>query len=741
LFQAWHGFGEGNWCGSIDVRDFVLRNYAPYDGDGSFLRGPSPRTAKLWQRCLELMQEEFNRGGVLDIDTSRAAKITSHQPGYIDKENEVIFGLQTDAPLKRGINLYGGLKITKEACRAYGQNLNPDLEKYFVEHRKTHNDGVFSVYPEEIKRLRKYKLLTGLPDGYGRGRIIGDYRRVALYGVDFLLARKKEDLQNFPQEMSEENIRLREEVSAQLRALEDLKTMALSYGFDLARPAANAQEAVQWLYFAYLAVVKEQNGAAMSIGRNTAFLDIYIERDIQNHLLTEAEAQELIDQFIIKLRMVRELRTPEYNQLFAGDPLWITEVLGGTALDGRHMVTKTAFRYLHALNNLGTAPEPNITILWSEKLPENFKRYTAALSIQTSAIQYENDDQLRNYYGDDYGIACCVSPMRLGKEMQFFGARCNIAKLLLVALNGGRDELSGVQLLPETEVFPPGVLAYDEVLARFRFYLDILSGYYVNALNIIHYMHDKYDYERMEMSLHDTDVQRTMAFGIAGLSVLTDSLSAIQYAKVKPVFQDGRIVDFQTEGTYPAYGNDLDEADQIAREITELTLNSLRRHKTYRNAAHTLSILTITSNVVYGKHTGNTPDGRKAGTPFAPGANPFNGRDRSGVIASMNSVCKIPYATCRDGISYTVTLTPSLLGKTADERVAILSSLLDGYFRSGGYHLNLNVLQKANLVEAMENPSKFPNLTIRVSGYAVRFNTLTREQQHDVISRTFHEKL
>ncbi len=741
MLNEWQGFLGEKWMKTIDIRDFILSNYQPYDADVSFLCGPSTKTSKLWNRCLELMQEEYNQGGVLDIDTDRVAKITSHGPGYIDKENEVILGIQTDEPLKRGLNLYGGYRISKEACQAYGKDIHPDLEAFFIEHRKTHNDGVFSVYPEEIKKLRKYKLLTGLPDGYGRGRIIGDYRRVALYGVDFLIDQKRQDLDNISLEMSEDNIRLREEVSEQIKALKDLKAMAKSYGFDISRPAANAKEAVQWLYLAYLAVVKEQNGAAMSIGRNTAFLDIFIQRDLQNEVITESEAQELIDQFIIKLRMARELRTPEYNQLFAGDPLWITEVLGGTALDGQHMVTKTAFRYLNSLNNLGTAPEPNITIIWSEKLPDNFKSFCSELAIKTSAIQFENDDLLKDYYGDDYGIACCVSPMRLGKEMQFFGARCNIAKLLLVALNGGKDELTGVQILPEIEVYPDKVLDFEEVFTRFKFYLDILSKYYVNALNIIHYMHDKYDYERMEMSLHDTHVVRTMAFGIAGLSVLVDSLSAIKHAKVTPIFRDGLIVDFKIDGTYPSYGNDLDEADGITKDITKLTIGSLQKYKTYRDAIHTLSVLTITSNVVYGKHTGNTPDGRRSGTPFAPGANPVNGRDISGVIASMNSVCKIPYDYCRDGISYTVTLTPGLLGKEENARVVVLKDLLDGFFQSGGYHLNVNVLRREDLIKAMDNPTQYPNLTVRVSGYAVRFNSLTREQQLDVISRTFHSTL
>lgn len=741
MFKEWQGFVRADWSNTIDVRNFISHNYCPYDGDQNFLKGPSSKTTKLWDQCLDLMQEEYKNGGVLDIDVNTVAKISSHQPGYIDQENEIIFGIQTDEPLKRGINLYGGLRITKEACQAYGKDLNPNIEKFFTDHRKTHNDGVFSVYPDEIKKLRKYKLLTGLPDGYGRGRIIGDYRRVALYGVDYLIDQKKKDLKSISAEMTEDVIRLREEVSEQIKALQELKVLGNSYGIDLSRPAADTKEAVQWLYLAYLAVVKEQNGAAMSIGRNTAFLDIYIERDLKNGSLNEEEAQEIIDQFIIKLRMVRVLRTPEYNQLFAGDPLWITEVLGGIGLDGRHMVTKTAFRYLNSLNNLGAAPEPNITILWSKHLPESFKEFCSELSIKTSAIQYENDELLRNYYGDDYGIACCVSPMIIGKEMQFFGARCNIAKLLLVALNGGKDELSGEQILPPTDTYPDKVLDYEAVYERFCFYLDILCKHYVNALNIIHYMHDKYDYERMEMSLHDTDVTRTMAFGIAGLSVLIDSLSAIKYAKVTPVFAQGRIVDYQIDGSYPTYGNDLDEVDGLAKEITKLTIETLKKYKVYRDSIHTLSVLTITSNVVYGKHTGNTPDGRRGGTPFAPGANPVNGRDISGVIASMNSVCKIPYAYCRDGISYTVTLTPGLLGKEDNERVDILGDLLDGYFKSGGYHINVNVLKKDDLLEAMDHPEKYPNLTIRVSGYAVRFNSLTREQQLDVIDRTFHAKL
>lgn len=740
MFKQWQGFKFGQWSETIDVRDFIVSNYTPYDGDEGFLHGPSTRTINLWEKCEDLLEQEASNGGVLAIDTERVAKINSHEPGFIDRENEVIFGLQTDAPLKRGVNLYGGLRMAREACTAYGETLNPIIDRFFSEHRKTHNDGVFSVYSEEIKLIRKHRLLTGLPDGYGRGRIIGDYRRVALYGVDFLISQKKEDIKQIF-EMNEENIRLREEISEQIGALEDLKVMGLSYGFDLSSPAGNAKEALQGFYLAYLGVVKEQNGAAMSIGRNTAFLDIYIERDLRNNMLTEQEAQELIDQFVIKLRMMRELRTPDYNLLFAGDPLWITEVIGGMTNQGKHLVTKTSYRYLNTLNNLGAAPEPNMTILWSDKLPESFKRFCSELSIRTSALQYENDDLMRGYSGDDYGIACCVSAMRLGKEMQFFGARCNIAKLLLVALNGGKEEFKGVQVLPETAVYEAKVLDYEEVYARFGRYLDDLCKYYVNTLNIIHYMHDKYDYERLEMALHDTDIKRFMAFGIAGLSILVDSLSAIKHAQVTPVFKDGLIVDFEIEGSYPAYGNDDNQADEIAKDLVELILRTLKKYKTYRDSEHTLSVLTITSNVEYGKHTGNTPDGRKERTPFAPGANPFTGRDTSGVIASMNSVCRIPYESCRDGISYTVTLTPTLLGKEKEQRKEILAGLLYGFFQSDGHHLNVNVLHRENLVDAMENPDQYPNLTIRVSGYAVRFNSLTREQQLDVISRTFHERL
>jgi formate C-acetyltransferase len=630
MFTQWAGFKPGKWMEKIDVRDFIAANYQPYDGNEAFLSCPSPKTLTLWQTCKELLQKEAANNGVLDIDTEQPAKITSHLPGYIDRENELIFGLQTDAPLKRGVNIIGGLKMAREACQAYNKTLNPQLDKFFQENRKTHNDGVFSVYTDEIKLLRKHKLLTGLPDGYGRGRIIGDYRRVPLYGIDFLVKEKKIDLRQLTSEMTEENIRLREEISEQLCALQDLKKMALSYGFDISRPASNTREAIQWLYFAYLAAVKEQNGAAMSIGRNTAFIDIYIERDLYNKTLTEPDVQELIDQFIIKLRMIRQLRTPEYNQLFAGDPLWITESLGGLGLDGRHMVTKTAYRYLHSLRNLGAAPEPNMTVLWSENLPTPFKEFCCALSIETSAIQYESDELMRPYHGDDYAIACCVSPLRLGKEMQFFGARCNIAKLLLVALNGGKDELSGVQILPETRPCQAEILDYEEVISRFKYYLDVLCSYYVNTMNIIHYMHDKYAYERLEMSLHDSEVSRNMAFGIAGLSVLVDSLSAIKHAQVTPVFKEGLIKDFIIRGEYPAYGNDLDEADILAQEITELTIKTLKKYKTYRDAVHTLSVLTITSNVVYGKNTGSTPDGRQAGTPFAPGANPSNGKDTLG---------------------------------------------------------------------------------------------------------------
>ena len=741
MYNEWKGFTDGNWNQSIDVRDFIVRNYTPYDGDEKFLKGPGKKTKELWNTCEELLRKERRNCGVLDIDTKHVSKITSHGPGYIDKKNEVIFGLQTDEPLKRAVNVYGGLRMAKEACEFYGKALDSDIDTFFSDHRKTHNDGVFSVYTDEIKLLRKYKLLTGLPDGYGRGRIIGDYRRIALYGVDFLIENKKKDLNDLPFEMSDENIRLREEVKEQVKALRELKDMAASYGFDISQPASNAAEAVQWLYFGYLSSIKEQNGAAMSIGRNTAFLDIYFERDLKNGSLTEEDAQEIIDQLIIKLRLARQLRTPEYNELFAGDPLWITESIGGIMLDGRHCVTKTAYRYLNSLRNLGPAPEPNMTILWSEKLPRSFKEYCTNLSVETSSIQYENDDLMRKTYGDDYGIACCVSAMRIGHDMQFFGARCNLAKLLLVALNGGKDEISGVQVLPQTPVYENKPLEYEEVMDRFKYYLNILCGHYVNAMNIIHYMHDKYDYERIEMALHDTDVRRFMAFGAAGLSVLVDSLSAIKYAKVTPVFKKGMIVDYNTEGEYPAFGNDLDNVDDIARDIVKLVIDNLRKYKTYRNSIHTLSILTITSNVVYGKNTGATPDGRKKSVPFAPGANPFNGRDTSGIISSMNSVSKIPYEYCRDGISYTATFTPQLFGKDEENRKVMLSKLLEGYFKSGGHHINVNVITREKLMDAMENPDKYPNLTIRVSGYAVRFNLLTREQQLDVLSRTFHERI
>lgn len=741
MFEEWNGFVEGNWTQNIDVRDFIAVNYTPYNGDESFLKGITKRTRKLWSTCEELLKKELQNNGVLDIDTERPSGIMSHPAGYIDNENEVIAGLQTDAPLKRAVNLYGGIKLARESCKVYGKTLNPDLDNFFSKHRKTHNDGVFSVYTNEIKLLRKYKLLTGLPDGYGRGRIIGDYRRAALYGVDILIENKKKDLKALPYEMNDENIRIREEIYEQIKALEELKSMAALYGFDISHPASNALEAVQWLYFAYLASIKEQNGAAMSIGRNTVFLDIYLERDLKRGTITEEAAQEIIDQFVIKLRMARELRTPEYNELFAGDPLWITEVLGGICCDGRHMVTRTTYRYLNTLNNLGAAPEPNITVLWSEKLPEDFKNYCSKLSISTSSIQYENDELMRDAYGDDYGIACCVSAMRLGKDMQFFGARCNIAKLLLVAINGGRDEISGVQLLPQMDAYDGDVLDYNKVLDRFKYYLDILCMHYVNALNIIHYMHDKYDYERIQMALHDTEITRYMAFGIAGFSVLVDSLSAIKHAKVRPLSVNGLITDYLVEGSYPAFGNDIDEADDIARSVVKLVFETLKKYKTYRNAVHTMSVLTITSNVVYGKSTGATPDGRKEGVPFAPGANPFNGRDTSGLISSMNSVCKLPYEYCRDGISYTITLIPSLLGKDGNIRSGILSHLLDGYFKSMGHHINVNVISRENLWDAMENPDKYPNLTIRVSGYAVKFSLLTREQQLDVISRTFHGRL
>ena len=739
--KQWEGFSYGSWRNEIDVREFIQQNYTPYEGDHSFLADPTEATRHLWNKVSDLLKEEREKGGTLDVDTETVSTIISHKPGYIDKEYEKIVGLQTDAPLKRAIMPNGGIRMVKQACEAYGFKLDPKVEKIFSEYRKTHNQGVFDAYTPEIRRARKAGIITGLPDAYGRGRIIGDYRRVPLYGVDRLIEDKKRQLEELETAwMGDETIRSREEITDQIRALEALKQMALSYGYDISRPAGNAHEAVQWLYFAYLAAVKEQNGAAMSLGRVSTFLDIYIERDMKRGILTEQEAQELIDHFVMKLRLVRFLRTPEYNELFSGDPTWVTESIGGMGLDGRTLVTRNSFRFLHTLTNLGPAPEPNMTVLWSENLPEGFKRYCAKMSIETSSIQYENDDLMRPYWGDDYGIACCVSAMRIGKQMQFFGARANLAKALLYAINGGRDEISGVQVTPPFAPITSEYLDYDEVMTKFDNMMEWLARVYMDALNIIHYMHDKYAYEALEMALHDREIFRTMACGIAGLSVVIDSLSAIRYAKVKPIRnEEGLAVDFEIEGDFPAFGNNDDRADQIGVEIVKSFMEKLRKQKTYRGSVPTLSILTITSNVVYGKKTGNTPDGRKAGEPFAPGANPMHGRDTKGAIASLASVAKLPYRYSQDGISYTFSIIPKALGKTMEDRISNLAAMLDGYFHKGGHHINVNVFERETLLDAMEHPEKYPQLTIRVSGYAVNFIRLTREQQLDVLARTFHE--
>jgi len=739
---AWRDFVPGHWQQDIDVRDFIQKNYSPYDGSPRFLRPSSDKTRQLWDKCRQLLKEEYAKNGVLDIDADNPINICSHAAGYIDKANEVIVGLQSDAPLKRAINLYGGLKNAEDACAAYGYSLNPAIKDFFAKHRRTHNDAVFAAYTPEMRSARKLGIITGLPDSYGRGRIIGDYRRVSLYGVDYLINFKKKDLEAVSWEMNTENLQLREEITLQIQALQELKQMAAAYGFDISRPAENAREAVQWFYFAYLGAVKEQNGAAMSLGRAATFLDIYIERDLREESINEDEAQELIDQLVIKLRLVRHLRTPEYNELFAGDPNWVTEALGGVGIDGRHLVTKTTYRFLHTLTNLGPAPEPNMTVLWSKRLPAPFTEYCAQLSIDTSSIQYENDDLMRRYYGEDYGIACCVSAMQLGKEMQFFGARCNLAKLLLYALNGGRDEITGEQLGMEMPVYNKEYLELDEVMRRFHIQMDWLCRLYVNTMNLIHYMHDRYAYERLQMALHDTRVIRDMAFGIAGLSVVADSLSAIKYARVRPLYDSrGLITDFAIEGDFPKYGNDDDRVDSLAVEVVKAFMGYLRKYPAYRNARHTLSILTITSNVVYGKKTGNTPDGRKKGAPLAPGANPLHGRETKGAIAALNSVAKIPYEYARDGISYTFSTVPSALGKTRQERVKNLVALLDGYFEREAHHINVNVLSLETLLDAMDHPEKYPDLTIRVSGYAVHFVRLNREQQEEIIMRTFHKSL
>ena len=739
--EQWNGFVGGKWEDEINTADFIQKNYTPYTGDQSFLAGPTKRTERLMEDVNAMLKLEQDYGGVMDIDTYTVSTLTGYKPGYINKNLELIVGLQTDRPLKRGVNPFGGIRMARQACEAYGYELSEQIENYF-KYKTTHNDGVYRVYTPEMRAARKAGILTGLPDAYGRGRIIGDYRRVALYGVDRLIEQKKADKLAYGEKaMTADNIRASEELFEQIQSLQELKEMAQSYGVDISMPAANAKEAIQWTYFAYLAAIKEQNGAAMSLGRVSTFLDIYIERDIKNGTLTEEAAQELMDDFIIKLRLSRQLRTPEYNNLFSGDPTWTTESVGGMGEDGRTLVTKNSFRVLNTLYNLGTAPEPNITVLWSDKLPEGFKKFCAQVSIDTDSIQYENDDLMRPIYGDDYGIACCVSAMKIGKQMQFFGARCNLAKLLLLTLNGGRDEVAGMQIAPEGKVFD-GVLNYDEVMEAFKKYQTWMCSLYINTLNVIHYMHDKYAYEKIQMALHDSEVHRFMACGVAGLSVIADSLSAIKYAKVTPIKgESGLIEDFKIEGDFPKYGNDDDRVDSIAVQVLHDFSEELKKNPTYRDSEHTLSVLTITSNVVYGKKTGNTPDGRRKGMPFAPGANPMHGRDSSGALASLNSVAKLPYACCRDGISNTFSILPPTLGESKEERIDNLVEMINGYFLQLAHHLNVNVLDRSKLVEAMENPDKYPNMTIRISGYAVNFHKLTREQQMEILQRTYHEKV
>lgn len=738
----WTGFNGGIWQETIDVRDFIQKNYTPYTGDDSFLTPPTNRTKKVLAKAENYFALERDFGGVLDVDTYTVTSLTSYKPGYIDKENELIVGLQTDKPLRRGVNPFGGIKMTRNACEAYGYKLSEKVENEF-KYRTTHNDGVFRVYTDEIRAMRHCGIITGLPDAYGRGRIIGDYRRVALYGVDKLIEEKIKDKKELgTHTMDEKTIRLSEEVYQQIAFLGKLKEMAMQYGYDISKPAMNAKEAVQWVYFAYLGSIKEQNGAAMSLGRVSTFLDIYFERDVKNGLLDETGVQELMDDFVLKLRMARHLRTPEYNELFGGDPMWITEAVGGMGEDGRTLVTKNSFRMLNTLYNLNPSAEPNLTVLWSKRLPEGFKKFATKISCDTDSIQYENDDLMREKFGDDYGIACCVSAMRIGKDMQFFGARANLAKMLLMSLNGGKDEKSGQQVGPVGEPYEGEYLEYDKVVAKMDAYREWLAKTYVNAMNIIHYMHDKYAYEKIQMALHDTDVHRFMAFGIAGMSVLADSLSAIKYAKVKPIRnEEGLIVDFETTGEYPAFGNDDDRVDTIACEQVEKFYKELTKTPAYRDAEHTLSILTITSNVVYGKKTGSTPDGRKMGEPFAPGANPMHGREKNGALASLNSIAKLSYDFCKDGISNTFSIVPQALGKTDDERYSNLVNILDGYFVQNAHHINVNVLNRDTLIDAYHNPEKYPNLTIRVSGYAVNFYKLTKEQQREVISRTFHEAI
>ena len=740
--KNWMGFVGESWKNSIDVRSFIQENYTPYDGDENFLSGPTERTRKLLAEFEELLRQEQEKGGVLDVDTEHVSSLTNYRPAYLNKELELIVGYQTEKPLTRGVNPFGGIRMARSACEAYGYQLSDKVEQEFL-YRTTHNDGVFRVYSDEMRKARKSGVITGLPDAYGRGRIIGDYRRVALYGIDRLIEEKKREKAEIAMGMMDtDTIRQSEELFQQIAFLQKLKEMAAMYGYDISEPAANAREAVQWLYFGYLGAIKEQNGAAMSLGRVSTFLDIYFTRDIQLGLLDETGAQELVDDFVMKLRAARHLRTVEYNELFGGDPMWITESIGGIGENGNPLVTKSSFRFLHTLYNLGAAPEPNLTVLWSEKLPEAFKRYCARVSIETDAIQYENDDVMRPIYGDDYAIACCVSAMKIGKQMQFFGARCNLPKLLLLALNGGRDQMTGLQLGPQMEPYAGDILDFEAVCGRWQIYLEWLCKLYVNTMNVIHYMHDKYAYEKTQMALHDTNVERFMAFGVAGLSVLTDSLSAIRYAKVKVVRdENGLIENFDTVGEFPKYGNDDDRVDQIGKKVLEDVYAQLKRNPTYRGAIHTLSVLTITSNVVYGKKTGATPDGRKKGQPFAPGANPMHNREHNGALASLNSVAKMPYDVCRDGISNTFSITPSTLGKTLEQQENNLVSILDGYFVQKAHHINVNVLNKEKLLDAYENPQKYPNLTIRVSGYAVHFHRLSKEQQREVISRTFHQAM
>ena len=743
-FKQWDGFiKHKDWTDNINVRDFIQANYTPYEGNSEFLAGATNKTKQLWSEVLALYKLENEKGGVLDADTSTPSGVDRYEPGYINKTLEEIVGLQTDKPLKRAIMPNGGIRIVQKSCEAYGLKVDEKISEIYTKYRKTHNDGVFDAYTPEIRAARSSHLLTGLPDGYGRGRIIGDYRRVALYGVDYLINEKKNDLLNLnPNEFTEDTIRHREEISEQIKALNDLKNMASKYGFDISNPAENAKEAIQWLYFGYLGAVKDQNGAAMSIGRNSTFLDIYIERDLKNGTLTEEQAQELMDHFIMKLRLVRFLRTPEYNELFSGDPVWVTESIGGMGIDGRTLVTKNSFRVLHSLINLGPAPEPNLTVLWSKNLPEEFKKFCSKISIKTSAIQYENDDLMRITLGDDYAIACCVSPMKVGKQMQFFGARANLAKTLLYAINGGKDENSGKQVAPKFEPITSEYLDYDEVMEKFDNMMDYVSGIYIKALNIIHYMHDKYSYEALEMALHDDEIYRTMACGIAGLSVVADSLSAIKYAKVKVIRnEEGLAIDYKVEGDFPKYGNDDDRVDSIAVDIIKRFEKKLSKHQTYRGSKATLSVLTITSNVVYGKNTGNTPDGRRAKEPFGPGANPLHGRDVEGALSVMNTIAKLPFEYASDGISFTFAITPNTLGKDENTQIDNLTHILDGYFMQTGHHINVNIFDRALLEDAMEHPEKYPQLTIRVSGYAVNFVKLTREQQMDVIHRTIHERI